>query len=340
MNSNSNKIGINNHCNKSGIKIHETKIKIDETKITSKIKTLDLNIDNYSLTDIFKLFNIKQIELDEETMKNAKKILLRTHPDKSGLEPNVFLFYQNAYNKLNSIHEFQNKSSKNPSNFNTEYEDTLKDKSNNLILNKYFEENKSLKDPSNFNTWFNEKFEKHKFEDENLYKGYGDWLKSNEGVSDIGNISKADMDSEFERHKKRKQSMTVYKGVNSFTPNTLGGTMIVSKNDNYTSGGLFNDGLEYTDLKQAYEESVIPVTNEDFNNIPKYNNVNDYKQARDNMNLTKLNRESNLNKLESMDKDLEKESIVRAYELAKQSEQNQKKQSNFWSELKQITGFK
>jgi hypothetical protein len=40
---------------------------------------------------------------------------------------------------------------------------------------------------------------------------------------------------------------------------------------------LFDDGLGFTDLRQAYEESVIPVTEEDYNNMPKYKNMNEYK---------------------------------------------------------------
>ena len=34
--------------------------------------------------------------------------------------------------------------------------------------------------------------------------------------------------------------------------------------------------LTFTDLKQAYEESVIPVTSADFDRIPTYSSVNEY----------------------------------------------------------------
>jgi hypothetical protein len=297
------------------------------------MNVIDLNIDNYSLDDIFNLFNIKQKILDQETMKKAKQILLRTHPDKSNLEPKFFIFYSSAYNKLNTIYEFQNKTIKNNNNINTEYKnDIFIDKTNNNILNNLFDNNKSLKKTDNFNNWFNEKFEKHKLNDDNLSNGYGDWLKTDEGIS---NISK----NEFEQYKKKIQSISLYKGYDEhYIPNSLGGTSILSKNNNYTSGDLFSNSIGFTDLKQAYEESVIPITEDDFNNTVKYKNIDEYKRVRDSVNLTTLNEQASYKKLDEIQKQQENESITNAYELAKQLEITQKKTNNFWSELKQITG--
>ena len=46
---------------------------------------LDLNIKNYNLTDILNLFNLSP-NFDETGLKNAKKQVLMTHPDKSHME--------------------------------------------------------------------------------------------------------------------------------------------------------------------------------------------------------------------------------------------------------------
>ena len=56
----------------------------------------DLNIDNYDLNDILALFKINA-DFDENDLKAAKKIVLKTHPDKSKLGPEYFLFYSKAY---------------------------------------------------------------------------------------------------------------------------------------------------------------------------------------------------------------------------------------------------
>jgi hypothetical protein len=296
----------------------------------------DLNIDNYNMKDIFNLFNIHFEILDENVMKEAKKFVLKTHPDKSGLDPKYFLFYSSAYKKLFTVFEFQNKSSKKKID-NEDYSN----ETNNKILDNLFSNNKSLKDNNNFNDWFNKQFDKYKIEDD-LYnttnKGYGDWLKSNEGLIDTSNVSKADMANEFEKHKKQIQSMTVYQGVNDMYSSTFGAT-IFNQQNSFTSGGLFNDNLGFTDLKQAYEESVIPVTEDDYKNIPKYNNLNDYKNARDLTNVSPTSKEEAMKRLVQQQKREEEESIALAFQLARQNEEAQKKQKSFWGELKQISGW-
>ena len=51
----------------------------------------DLDIDNYDLEDILNLFHL-DYKFDRESMKKAKTIALKTHPDKSGLSKDFFYF--------------------------------------------------------------------------------------------------------------------------------------------------------------------------------------------------------------------------------------------------------
>jgi len=46
---------------------------------------MDLDITNYDYEDILKLFNISK-QFSEEDLKSAKKRVLASHPDKSGLD--------------------------------------------------------------------------------------------------------------------------------------------------------------------------------------------------------------------------------------------------------------
>ena len=46
---------------------------------------LDLDISHYNLEDILNLFNV-DISFGENELKNAKRMVLRTHPDKSKLD--------------------------------------------------------------------------------------------------------------------------------------------------------------------------------------------------------------------------------------------------------------
>ena len=72
---------------------------------------LDLNIKNYELEDILNLFKVPS-NLNIDHLKEAKKIVLKTHPDKSGLHPDYFRFFSKAYKVLYNIWEFKNKQEK------------------------------------------------------------------------------------------------------------------------------------------------------------------------------------------------------------------------------------
>jgi hypothetical protein len=297
----------------------------------SNYSTLDLNIDSYSREDIYKLFGIQTVNLNDEIMREAKKIVLKTHPDKSRLDQKYFLFFSKAYKRLYGIYEFQNKSTK-------KVEDKKEYSSNerNEILNNLFEKNKSLKDEKNFNTWFNEQFEKQRLEDSTEI-GYGDWLKSNDDIIDVSNVSKANMATEIDKIKKQVQSVTVYNGVNDPYSSSFGGSALMEYDNNFTSGTLFsNEGMGYTDLKQAYVESVIPITEDDYHKMPKFKNIEEYKRHRDNSETKPLEKEEALKQLYHQNKQKDEESIALAFHYAKQSEKVKKNADTFWSGLKQL----
>ena len=297
----------------------------------SNYNTIDLNIDSYSREDIYKLFGIQTENLNEQIMKEAKKIVLKTHPDKSRLDSKYFLFFSKAYRRLYGIYEFQNKSTKKVGDTN-EYFST----DNTTVLDNMFEKKKSLKDTTHFNTWFNEQFEKNKLED-STESGYGNWLKSNDDIIDVSNVSKANMASEIDKIKKQVQSITVYNGVNDQCSSSFGGSALMDYNNNFTSGSLFsNDGMGYTDLKQAYVESVIPITEDDYNKMPKFKTIEEYKQHRDNSNTQPLEKEEALKKLYHQNKQKDEESAALAFHYAKQSEKVKKNNDVFWSGLKQL----
>ena len=66
----------------------------------------NLNIEEYSSEELFHLFGIQRdVPLTEEVLKKCNKIVLKTHPDKSKLQEDYFLFFSNAYKKLLSMYE-------------------------------------------------------------------------------------------------------------------------------------------------------------------------------------------------------------------------------------------
>ena len=174
---------------------------------------------------------------------------------------------------------------------------------------------------NNFNKWFNEKFDKYYSKDDNDDDGYGNWLKSDEGMI---KIKKEDL-NEY-----KKNAMVKYKGYNETESNTIG-TLLYSKEKNYTSSG--SCGM---DLKQAYEESVIPITEDVYNSVPKYKNVEEYKKHRTMTEEKPFETDVAQKILTQQQTQEEQESITRAFELAKQTEKSLKKKKDFWKELKTL----
>jgi len=325
------------NCPKIGIKIHNSNNDSSNNYKTSQLSnpvsfqnttlnSLDLEIEHYSLDDLYHLFNINNNVLNEEILKSAKQIVLKMHPDKSHLDSKYFLFFSKAYKRLYSIYEFQNKSIK-----KTYKDEDFFDESNKNILNNMFEKNKELKDSKNFNSWFNEAFVKHRLDDP-TEQGYGDWLKSDEGVMNINeNVTKGNMNEIFEQKKKQIQAVSVYTGITDSFSSTFGGSLL-NGGDNFTSDN-------YTDLRQAYTETLIPVTQEDYDKKQKFNNISEYKAHRDKVDVTPITKQEGERKLLKQSDFMDHESTALAFKYAQEAENAKKKQNNFWSDLKQITGW-
>jgi len=319
-------------CPKSGIKIHETptqrqpqysRVNYHDTPMSE----LDLNLDNYSLSDLFNLFNIQSETLDDNIMYNAKQITLKMHPDKSRLDPKFFIFFRKAYERLNEIYKFQNKSLKKSKDTN----DVSMSEDQMTIL-KNFETQNKFENKSDFNQWFNQNFEKYRIDNPNE-RGYGDWLKSDDNIINVNeNVTMSNMNQIFEQKKKQIQAITVYSGIQNDMASFKGSSFsLLNDGDNFSSE-------HYTDLKQAYTETVIPVTLEDYEKMPKFNNVEEYKSHRRNVDVTPIDNLEAMRILERQERNAEKESQALAYRYAREAEKAKENQNMFWSALKQLTG--
>ena len=97
---------------------------------------MDLDITNYDYDDILKLFKVGQ-NFNEEDLKKAKKQVLASHPDKSGLDKSYFLFFSSAYKILFNIYNFREKhsSTTNLNNYKENY-NAYKDEINAYFIHK------------------------------------------------------------------------------------------------------------------------------------------------------------------------------------------------------------
>ena len=303
--------------------------------------SVDLDLDNYSLQDLYKLFQIpSEVGLNDDIMKRAKKIVHATHPDKSNFDADVYRFFAAAYTRLHGIYEFQNKRHKTPGATTGTYEQVERDDdASKISLLANFNKRELNNDPARFNSWFNEQFNKYKTDDDD--NGYGDWLKTDDGGPQLGHVTKANMNEIFERQKREARDLALYTGVedSSISSSTTMGC------DLHNSAGGFNSGMfsgggggvGYTDLKQAHNESVIPVTNDDYASMRKFSSVDEYKSHRNSQSFSVPTQDESHRMLNKKSADDEAQSAALAYRYALESENAQKNSEQFWGELRHIT---
>jgi len=296
------------------------------------MNSVDLDINNYNLQDILSLFKIP-VNFNESDLKHAKQLVLKTHPDKSKLPSEYFLFYSKAYKMLYSVWEFRKRGDvDNNSIKNTEYTN-YSDEDKNTLLDHFFDSNEKFKKSSNFNRWFNEQFERNKLSNESEEKGYGDWLKTDEDIESDKNVSMAEMKQEFDKKKSQARSLVVRDEVQElWANNSFSSSVAELTNDapgTYDSG-LFS-GLGFQDLYKAHTETVIPVTEEDYANTKKFSSVNEYVSYRNQQDTKPLSEKQAEQYLKQKNEKEEEKAIRRAYELAKQTEMAKQKNQEFWT---------
>ena len=319
---------------------------------------LDLDINNYGYEELLTLFKL-DLDYGEKDLKEAKKIVLKMHPDKSKLPPAYFLFFSKAFKTLVQIYEFKNKSEKKGGVANVkEYKEMIKivpkkGDENSRALKKFVEEN-DMTEPLKFNAWFNSQFDKAQLnasEDD----GYEEWFKANQcedaQTNDDNNSnnnnnsnnkkSKEEINREFAKKKAGLKSIIKYEGVQEMYSNDLGASALYgsSSGEGYNSG-LFT-ALSYQDLRQSHIETVIPVSEDDFDAIPKFNTVDEYQRHRDSDRgkLEPLSEKEANKQFASKERALEDGATKRAFYYAKQVEENEKKTDTFWASIKQLTNF-
>ena len=149
---------------------------------------MDLNIDNYDLNDILKLFHIP-IAFNADHLKSAKKVVLKMHPDKSKLDKEYFLFFTKAYRIIYQIYTMRHESAQGYGHVQEYSEliapegccaDRLHGETTGDLESVAQSEKLSRMTPSEFNTWFNTVFEKYVPRNSEEDVGYETWFRVND----------------------------------------------------------------------------------------------------------------------------------------------------------------
>jgi len=290
---------------------------------------LDLNIHNYDLNDLINLFHVP-FHFKEEHLKEAKKIVLKTHPDKSGLDKEYFLFFSQAYKYLLKIHQLRQSSTTT----NTEYDkDELWSNEHSVLIDGKIK----TMSQEDYTDWFNSTFEKMRLKDDSEETGYGDWLKSDDDLVSETVTTTNQMNEYIQNKKKELRALVVHNDFQDMNASNGGQFDLVREIPGSYGSSMF-DKLQFEDVRKAHCESVIPVTEEDFHNRKKYTNIDELNRERtqdmvQNNDRWLSSHESILKESNSQDEDI---NIRRAYKLMNQDEMIRENHEKFWSDLKRI----
>jgi len=293
------------------------------------MENIDLNIHNYDLNDLIALFKLP-FHFKEEHLKDAKKIVLMTHPDKSRLDKEYFLFFSQAYKYLLKIHQLRQSSTTT----NTDYDkDELWSKEHSVLIDGKIK----TMSQEDYTDWFNSTFEKMRLKDDSEETGYGDWLKSDDDLVDETVTSTNEMNEYIQNKKKQLRALVVHNDFQDMNTSNGGQFDLVREIPGDYGSSMF-DKLQFEDVRKAHCESVIPVTEEDFHNRKKYTNIDEINRERtqdmvQNNDRWLSSHESRLKESNSQDEDI---NIQRAYKLMNQDEMIRENHEKFWSDMKRI----
>lgn len=277
--------------------------------------THNLDINKYSLEEIFGLFNL-DYNLTEETMRAAKMKVLMIHPDKSRLPATYFHFYKQAYDIVLNIYKQKNRGTANqPSSIGN----------NNNEEPKQLDVSKKVSSQK-----FNELFDQNmaKKVDTSRYE----WFKT-DATEDYSKrqVNPKNMAQELEVIKQKQAALTVYKGVQELRSGG-GGTNYFDEDDGDNGGDYLDcdvfSKLKFDDLRKVHkDQTVFAVSESDFGKRPQYKTVDQFVRERDaggSAPLSKIEAAALLERQQS-----EKERIImnkqhRDYMLQKEYEEKQK----------------
>jgi hypothetical protein len=293
---------------------------------------IDLELANYNLNDLLKLFSLKS-NFGSDELKQVKRTVVQIHPDKSGLDKKFFLFYCKAYRAVKNIYEYRNKRDNklNNSNAKIEYLADFDDDAG----KKHLIENLQKKSSEDFNKWFNKTFEKINITDESKKSGYGNWFQSNEDI-DTTKVTKNQM---HEKITQRKEELSALTKINTIlgTSNLSGQSyneLDTSCPESYGSD-IFSK-LPFEDLKKAHTETVVPVGTNDYNKILKFNNVESLRRHRNNQETNPMTENESKKYLDDQNKNDDDIGVNLAYKLTRQDEEAKEANNFLWNSLRSL----
>jgi len=240
----------------------------------------NLNIHMYSLEDLLGLFDLTY-NISQEDLKRAKKVVLRTHPDKSKLDSKYFLFYKKAFDVVVRFYDNQNKQNQKMTPNNTAYTPHTNNEDDNRTVKKV---SSVINDMSKteFQDKFNDLFEKNMAT--KVDESKNEWFKNDDPAYTTNEtVNSSNMGKIFNSIKDQQTGLVKYRGVENIISNRASTSNFYEDNDEddtYVTSDPFSK-LKFDDLRKVHkDETVFSVSERDYQNVTKYSSVDHFVRER------------------------------------------------------------
>lgn len=294
----------------------------------------NLNIQSYSLDEIFGLFDLESYDITIEDLKTAKRKVLMLHPDKSRLDAKYFLFYKKAFDVIVQFFDNQNRQNRSIEQkevaYNPNYKD--EDKSTTKQIQKTMQDMKS----QNFQEKFNELFESNQM-GSRPDQSRNEWFVQEKSSFDVPQekMSKQAMNDNFQRIKDQSNGLIHYTGVQSMNDDSATNNNFYEDEDDYSNKYMTSDPfskLKFDDLRKVHrDQSVLAVSERDINNIQTYHSVEEFNRARSQHSYDPLEKEHSNRLLQEQEKAMQQRMMQKEYRSKLQTEQYAEKNKNVLS---------
>jgi hypothetical protein len=297
--------------------------------------THNLNINTYKLNEILELFHLSyNISVDD--LKRAKKIVLMTHPDKSKLGPEYFLFYKKAFDIVVQFFENQQKQNQIVPTEEPKYEPINASNINKSAVKKVTSVINEMS-PSEFNSKFNQLFDANMSSKPDTSRN--EWFTKDEPSYHVeGDVNKQNMGVMFDKMKQQQNSTVLsrYRGVENLTSGSGSNLYDEEDNDEYVQCDPFSK-LKFDDLRKVHkDQTVLAVSEKDINKVQLYSSIDQYNRVRGQQTLTPLEK-SEAEQLLSMQEQQFKQRIMqKEYQSNLRTIEYEQKNKNVLSSFLQL----
>ena len=280
----------------------------------------------YSLKEILGMFDI-DYNINEVDLKRAKKIVLMTHPDKSGLDSKYFLFYKKAFDIVVGFYEQQQRENREVPTEAQAYVPMNAGGLNKAAAKKVSSVVSEM-EAQEFQSKFNQLFEQNM--SRKIDESRNAWFKDeNEGLKIDGTVNKQNMNEMFERVKTTQSQniLTQYRGVQE-----LGGSSgtrlyddIEGPSDEYVTCDPFSK-LRFDDLRKVHkDQTVLAVGEQDFAKVKQYGSVDQFMADRGKQSVEPLDKAKAERMLKEREDAYRKEMMKKQYNSTLQTLEYEKK---------------